>query len=420
MFRLNWRLDYFSESAYFEYGFSRVLPNLPVSIPYQVGFQRLNHYSTELNFFVSPTSYLDFNVGGYWNSVLEFTYPMDMMYLGALYTNAISKISKDETIDKYAVYSEVTLKLHEKFSLVGGARIEKPLDFTLLDNYSFMNPAINPTFELNKHKFTYENPDVVFRGAAIFNINRSNTLKFFFGQAINQPPIAFCIDNFRTKKEIPKSEKIQAYEINYMLILASKAYMNISLFRNELEQLQTRKGYTLNNNTFVFTDNSGKIETHGGEASIVFKPFKNFTSEVSASYQQSKDLSPERDTIDVAYSPQLLGYIKMVYGVGETRVFKNCFISLTGVYVSEMESYWNASNPNFVPSRIGPKTDAYFKLNANIKFTGLLKTGAYLSFHVSNLTNTTYSHPITMDITWANKNLPCPERQYYLTLGYTF
>ena len=161
-----------------------------------------------------------------------------------------------------------------------------------------------------------------------------------------------------------------------------------------------------------------KMVTDGIEISIQMEPMKNLYFDLSETYQKTKDKRPGYENITVAYSPNMLGYGKIMYCLNNDMTF-----SLTGNYVGEMETYWDETikNPDgSFGNRIGEKTPDYFIFGANFRVDNLFYKGLYLNVRGSNLLNREIHFPTFTNNQWAVKGTIDYGISVLFTLGVKF
>lgn len=123
--------------------------------------------------------------------------------------------------------------------------------------------------------------------------------------------------------------------------------------------------------------------TNGVELSVLFSPLNNFRLELSGTYQKTEDKRNGFGDIDVAYSPNLLGYAKASYAF-DTGKIGNGIFSLTANYVDKMEPYWDntpqkTDNPGSPPKGgLAGKLTAIFYLGAIYDWTICLADRDYI------------------------------------------
>ncbi|RLC00669.1 MAG: hypothetical protein DRI57_32015 [Deltaproteobacteria bacterium] len=172
--------------------------------------------------------------------------------------------------------------------------------------------------------------------------------------------------------------------MNYIASFSPKITTNLSIFRNTLDNLITRVHYFDDEGVYhSFSSNAGEMVTNGVELSVLFSPLNNFRLELSGTYQKTEDKRNGFGDIDVAYSPNLLGYAKASYAF-DTGKIGNGIFSLTANYVDKMEPYWDntpqkTDNPGSPPKGgLAGKLTAIFYLGAIYDWTICLADRDYI------------------------------------------
>lgn len=189
---------------------------------------------------------------------------------------------------------------------------------------------------------------------------------------------------------------------------------------NKLTNLITRQALFEGGDYKTFSDNGGGLTTNGIEVTLQSQPLKNLQCELSLTYQKTED--EQLGGNDPAFSPTILGYLKLAYRVSDDIDF-----SLSGYYVGEMSSFFDVELKN--PSAgagseqigyVGKDADGYFVLGANFRMENLFSDGLYVNINVSNLLDETIRHPTTSLNKWADKGTIGEERMFFVTVGYEF
>ncbi len=222
-------------------------------------------------------------------------------------------------------------------------------------------------------------------------------------------------------------EYISTFELNYIVSFSQQLTANISLFRNSLENLISRVHFFDNDGEYhSYSANSGKMITNGAEVSLTTKLASNSKVELSATYQKTKDKRSGFDNIDVAYSPDLLGYAKAFHNFDLGTSGKGTF-SLTMTYVDDMESFFDntpldTENPAAGPKgRVGKNVDSYLLLGFNIRLYDLInKEGLYFNVRSSNILDKKFLYPAGTNNSWADKGTIGPGRSILFTVGWNF
>jgi outer membrane receptor for ferrienterochelin and colicin len=206
--------------------------------------------------------------------------------------------------------------------------------------------------------------------------------------------------------------------MDYLTYYLSPHYLlSVNLFRNKLQGLLTHQLEVMPNNVLrSFTSNAGHWKTQGAELTLQAQPTEAWQLEWGATYQTTQNL--DNSEIAIAYSPHLLGQMKLAY-----RVNSKTQVSLTGYYVSEMESYFDPTKKNTaggLGTRIGDTGGNYAVLGTNIHLQDCGIKGSFANLRVSNLLNQEIRYPTTLENTWADKGLVGYGRTFMLNVGYQF
>jgi outer membrane receptor protein involved in Fe transport len=223
-----------------------------------------------------------------------------------------------------------------------------------------------------------------------------------------------------TKHPLLVPQTIATTELNYSGIPINNINYSLSMFYNRLDKLINRRTTSSASGSIITeNNNTGKMETIGGELQVIFKPVDKLMLDVSMSYQKTTNKIFD---IDAAYSPKVLAYLKVIYNIRKDIIF-----GFSSYYVGNMESEWDEApvdpkNGNFTPKgRLYKTTPAYLNLGANLRFNNILNTGFYFSVHADNILNTDiYYPPTTLNISYLPKGTLDNGIQLNATLGLKF
>lgn len=401
--------------------FEQLFPNF-------YGIQRLesNAYEVELNGFYTPVAHLDITTGVNFRSVLNVSNEFDIPSFGnsALENNQYF-VEKENNINTMGFYTQADYEPMENLKFVAGFRLQQMPEYDIKHEqvylYDYVDESGVPKTEVRftEREGTYAEDDIEFipRFAAIYSINEQNVLKLLYGQATNRPSFFQNRQN-SLDPTVPdlEPEKIQTYELNYIMALSPKFTSRISLYRNELENLITRVvELDEQGNYKSWSGNAGEMVTNGVEVSVSSKLANGLQLELSGTYQQSEDERPGYEDIDLAYSPNFLGYFKAAYTFQQKYT-----VALTGNYVDEMETYWEISEQFPEGHRIGETTDPYLNVGANLRLENLLDKNLYLNIRASNLLDEEIHYPTTTTNSWADKGTIGEGLSFLITAGWKF
>jgi outer membrane receptor protein involved in Fe transport len=361
-------------------------------------------FRAELNMFFTPTPSLNITLGASYNRVYDIDVDVDIPAFG--FQNYLMTLSEGEALITQAVFTQINLKISNRFKIVAGARLEQVPEYQIEDTYNrglsgFTPPGGVPLSEIhNEAIYSQKDPQFIPRVALIFSLNEKNYIKLLYGKAINRPSFFQSRDLLVYPTSTPlEPEEIQTLEFNYIGTLSPRFSLSLSVFHNILDKLIYRSLFPVSGALVSYFANVGNINTTGAELTLQASPSDDFQLELSGTYQDTTDKREGFEDIDVGYAPKFLGYFKASY-------FFTADISLavTGNYVGEMESYYDDTlSP---PARLGAPVDGYFLLGANLRIRDLFKKGLFLNFRVSNVLNQEFFYPAT-----ANSNL-------YIDKGY--
>ena len=340
-------------------------------------------------------------------------------------------------VDTRAIFTQLNITPVKNLKIVGGVRFEQMPKYKLGSTQTYLfdsidttgTPVIEEIFTRTEADYKADEIEIIPRFAAIYALNERNVFKLLYGQATNRPSFFNNTKNtLNPNLDDLKPEKIKTVELNYISSFSSGLTINFSIFRNTLSNLITRVSeLDTAGNYSTWNANAGKMITDGLELTISAKPINNLDVELSGTYQKTSDKRKGYENLDVAYSPDILGYFKVSYlfepfGPNTTKII----CSMTGNYVDAMETFWDdkpidPGSGDFSPyGRIGDKTDGYLSVGANINIKNLFNTGLFLNFKVSNLLNEEIRYPTFTNNAWADKGTLGHKRFFMLSAGWKF
>ncbi len=372
-------------------------------------------FDAELDFFYTPNQILDITTGINYHSIGFESHFVDLPSIGFIRLHNGTK--NEEPIISRAIFTQANLKLWENLQVLFGIRLEQMLRYTLKSKINVVTqneaPIVN---DYNNEKLQF-----VPRLALIYSPTEKHVLKMMYGKAIKMPSFLENIQwNFHPETPALESEEVQTIEFNYLSAISSSINLNISLFHNNLDNLIVRsQGLDQVGNYFTKIQNEGKLVTNGIELQIQAKIGKKFNFDIASTIQKTKD---EVNTeIEVAYAPDALFYLKTSYTAKD-----NIILSLTGTYVSSMETQYDytpidaedqASRPI---GRVGRKTEPYFDLGANLRFENIFDKDIFLNLRGSNIFDTDIFYPTTGYSLWASQGTMKSGSTFLLTIGWKF
>lgn len=375
-----------------------------------------NGFELELNTFIKPNPTLDIKTGLYYRAILDASdmYDLPSLDIPSLENNYIYLANNNNIVTR-ALFAQVTYSLIDKLKLTAGIRLEQTPKYKLASIHTI--DAGTPVYLSGM--FDKDNIELIPRLAAIYYLNDQNIFKFLFGKAINRPSFFQNSQNILDpERDNLEPENIQTFELNYISLLSTAFTINASIFYNTLENLITRiVELSPEGNYKSYSGNAGKMVTQGIEITLNAEPIDYLRIELSATYQKTKDKRGVYKNIAVAYSPNLLGYVKAYYHMGKFTA------SITGNYVDGMETFWDETkislnHPN--GTRIGLKTHGYFMLSANLRLEDILINGLYINIRCANIKNEQIRYPTTTLNTFLDRGTLGCGRTFMLSLGYKF
>jgi outer membrane receptor protein involved in Fe transport len=367
-------------------------------------------FKATLNLFITPSPSLDITLGADYLQVVDIVNDYTMPAFGLNLTH--NQLAEGETMITRSIFTQLDYNLSSRLKMVAGIMLEQTPKYTLEERIGDIAVGNASTTQAS---FSHTRVEFIPRLALIYYLNDRNILKFLYGKAINRPSF-FQNEDLLRNLGIPalKPETIRTLELNYISQLSSKLTLNLSVFRNMLDNLIYRTVFVEDDTVFYYYANVGEMSTHGVEMTIMSSPSRSIYVELSGTYQETKDKRPAFEDIEVGYSPKFLGYLKVSFFFNQ-----NISLALTGNYVDHMESYWDPTLP--VPGRLGEKVDGYFILGANLRIRNLLGTGLFLNLRVSNLLDEEIHYPATaVNSQYASNGTIGRGRSLLLTMGWKF
>lgn len=381
------------------------------------GYQEISTKAveSELNYFYKPNDKLDIKTGLYYLSIYDAKNQYDLpSYHIASLENQNKYLPFGSSMDTRAIYLQTSYFPTNKIQIIGGLRLEQTPKYKLASFHALgdgFSEQLDATYKQDQIEF-------IPRLGIIYKLNTQNILKFLYGKAVNRPSFYQNTKNsLDPNRNDLKPEKIQTLEFNFLSTINNKLSINLSYFYNLLDNLISRiVKFDENEGYQSWSENAGKMNTHGVEAMVIFKPFDRFKIDLSGTYQKTKDNRSEFETIKVAYSPNFLGYVKASY------YHNRISVGLTGNYVDSMEPFWDQTKPDpdgriRLGNRIGSKTEAHIVFSGNIRVKNLLNNNWFFDLRCSNLLNSEYRYPTHTNNEWIDKGSIGMGRSFSLSLG---
>lgn len=334
-------------------------------------------------------------------------------------------IQPNDESKRISAYTQIHYHFLDNFICVAGVRMEREFSYGL---------KYNKDLGLEKDSIYYGNysdDHLHFfpRLALIYNLNNNNVLKLLIGRAGKHPSPEVIGDDFLDQIDgfknlnFSKTEFITTYELNYSGKIYDNVYMNISAFRNELDNLLIEKSF-INDESIVrvLWTNRGKMETLGFEGTISSQIFENTRIEVSSVFQKTNDL--ELNT-DASYSPHLLSYIKLYQSI-----YNGLSFSLRANFIDKMKAHFNTAykldsnglQTNQYIGRTSDEVDANFTFDVNLRYEFPIQNKILFAYlNIQNLLNQEVFFPtFSINNDWADKGTLGNQRLVNLSFGLKF
>lgn len=402
----------------FTYSRNRVIQRYDYFFDHFYGIEMLesNAWEAEVNLFWTPNPKWDITTGFYYRSILDAIDMYDLpSYADPSIENSSIKLADGNNIVTRALFSQIEFEPLKNLRFVAGVRLEQSSKYKITAELGSETPA----FTVIEGTYDKHNIEIIPRFAAIFSLNDHNIFKLLYGKAINRPSFfQNAINILNPLGDDLDPESIETFELNFITTISSSLNINASVFHNTLYNLITRVVRFDDTGNYVsFSDNAGKLVTNGVELTINTEPIEYFRIELSGTYQDTKDKTPDFENIAVAYSPKFLGYVKASF-LGDG--YK---VSMTGNYVGPMETFWDQTLPN--PSgqlggRVGDKVDGYFVVGASLRIEDIFRDGLFLNVKCSNLFDEDVRYPTFTNNPWASRGTIGFGRSFIISVGYKF
>lgn len=371
----------------------------------------------EFNAFITPSPYLDITAGLYYRAVLDVSNLYDLPSFNMpLLVNNYYYLRGGEEIITRALFTQAEYTPFKNLKLVAGIRLEQ------MPPYGLAATTAGGTDRHSEVEGIYDMDEVeiIPRFAVLYAFSEKHRLKLLYGKASNRPSFFQNTKNsLDPLRDNLAAEHIQTWELNYIGALWPTLTLNISVFSNHLDNLVTRiVRFDHRGDYQTWFGNAGRMETAGIEFTIQAEPFRNLRTEVSGLFQKTRDRRTGYETIDVAYSPGCLAYLKASY-----RPDKSISLALTGRYVGEMEPFWDESIVNqdgTHGARIGERVPGYINLDVNLRLRNLFHSGLYLNIRCANILNKEIRSPTFTNNPWADRGTLGYGRRFLITLGWEF
>jgi len=371
-----------------------------------------DEYEGDLNVLLKPLDKLDITMG-LTRNMFDAQNIVDFPLFPGL---ANGWYKPEDDIITNALFLQTDYRPFEKLTIVGGLRFEQ------LESYSINRQMGDPSqdyYSFTTYDYNQDDIHVIPRLAGIYSFTDDHLIKLLYGKAIKMPAFGHNMDMvpYPDRTQLEPAE-IQTLEVNYFGALSPRFNFNVSLFRNEMENLITRASAVNEDGQFEqWAVNGGHIITNGVELTLKAKPFENFQIDVSGTYQNSEDQRDGYEDIDPGFSPEFLGYVKTSY-----RFPHDITLAVTGRYVDEMETNWIVSGGQKPSegSRVGEKADGYFTADVHLLMEDLYWKGLYLSLKASNIFNEDIYYPTSENNACFDRGTVGMGTSFIARVGYEF
>jgi len=390
---------------------------------HQIDFKSLE---TEISALLTPVTDLTILAGVNRNTMDDFQLSFDTPFAQSLQNANMFA----EPITTWGIFTQADWKATDRLRVIGGIRFERGEDYNLKwtwtpetpsGEYPYMPTVLDGSYSQDKDW------EIIPRLALLYDISSRHILKLMYGTAVKRPsPWSVAFRTFENGEVLP--ETMTTYELNYIGILASNLTANVSVFRNEAEQLICFSSlYDPNTQNWTsLTTNTGEMITHGIEMSVQVKPVRQLMLNAGLVIQKTEDKRLGWENIEPWGSPRFLGYFKASY-----EFPKNITLGATVRYVDDMLAEWSPdAYQNGVPTaaaddpkqgRYGYPVDAYWLVALNLRADKLFNTGFFASANIYNLPDEKIMYPVNSSINdnWGiDKGTPDFGRRFLVTVGY--
>ncbi|MCK5148576.1 TonB-dependent receptor [bacterium] len=376
-------------------------------------------FDIDINTFYTPSDKFNITSGIFYRRLLQRYELLNMPSIP--FNDVVIRQPYDVNLQNYAVFGQANYKFSNKIDLVAGLRLEKISKGKIIWEVGYGHDLANVDEPYSRWDLPMDASKVQFipRLAVIYSLYENSIMKFLYGKAVRMPAYHEINDVVLYPNENPiEPEAIHTFELNYISSLSKRLTINLSIYRNILENLIYRKEWMDGDNYRATTTNEGEMNTNGLEIVIKAKPVENLQLDLSLTYQDTEDQNnPERN---VMCSPQILAYGKLAW-----NILPDFHIAFTSNYVDRMSAQWDISkiNPrdNTFGKRIGKDTPAYLNLGINVRVDNLFRmNGLFVNCRISNILNQEIRYPTYSHSVWADKGTRGIKRFFLITVGKNF
>lgn len=306
--------------------------------------------------------------------------------------------------ESWGVFSQANYSF-DNFILVGGLRLQQILPYQRIfkrnTGSDFWNDYFGPeygTLPFSDYEFTInysENKKIyaIPRLALIYAPGDTHAFKWIYGKGMQ--------DN-----EFPHAEELETLEFSYSLS-GSRLYSHVNVFHNRFSNLLLISPTLLENGSYQVNYSFEDEKTSNGtEFLIKMEASPSLSFEFSLTWQETRNSAMPGK---VAYSPDLLGYLKGSWHSARYSA------AINATWVDDMVTYGNG-----LGGRIGDNQPAYSLVDINLRASRVFDTGMFASFRLENIFDTGWRHPTTPDNAWANRGYLGAGRLALVQIGYEF
>lgn len=358
----------------------------------------------EVDLFMPITSTIGLNAGVSDRYVGKIERQVDSKILGL--QDVSTSRSKKTPLNTLSVFTEVEFRPFDKLLLIGGVRLEKSTDFSIVQ---YGLDSLGRIVEEYNEKATIGELQTIPRAAMIYSISDNKVLKVMFSQSKKRPSFVELDNSFDQGLGTLEFAEIATLETNYHHEFSKRINFNTSLYYNDLSNLIIRTVEIVDNTPLFQSKNKGKMTTIGLESNLKIQITDKWKSELSICYQKSNNETVGDEHIGLAFSPAMLGYFNTSYSFSD-----KLRIGVKARFVDEILAEWNPATE----ARYSPTTPSYVVCDLNISST--IYKGLYASCFVSNLFDSDVRYGSNQYVGWIDKGLPGYGRRVNFTLGYKF
>lgn len=333
------------------------------------------------------------------------------------WSNLDYHIDDNSSMSLNSAFIQGNYKITEQFSVTAGVRLEQLNEYNITGRHGAAISEFtgkDTTLVLNYGTIPTSDVQIVPRAALIYKLNDQNIIKLMYGMANKRASILENVNLGGTGLYNLDFAQMQTLEANYTTIIEDMINLNVSLFKNDLNNLIMRTPES------VSATNAGQMQTLGAEVTATIKPSDDILVEASVTYQTTENKTSGYEGVAQAYSPNLLAYLKASYQIQD-----GLSVALNGRFISSMESEWELAKKDAEglitqeASRYGDTSPSYMVFDANVRWNNIYK-GLFINAKVSNILDQEVRYPTGAASPWSDKGMLDFGRQFFVTAGYNF